>query len=314
MAALKPVAIALFPLPAYLRQELRQRFSLCEFGELGEAEAERWLEMEGPSVCAVVTNGKLGCGRAILDSLPNLQIIVIFGVGFDKVDLPAARARGVVVANTPDVLTDDVADLAVGLVISLLRGIARADRFVRKGRWLTSEFPLMTKVTGSRFGIVGLGRIGTAIAERLNLFGPVAYTGTGRKPVEWEFHENLVSLARWSDVLIVATAASEQTRGLVGAEVLSALGADAYLVNVARGSILDQRALIDALDAGRLAGAALDVFEDEPNVPEKLRSCDRLLLTPHIGSATVATRRGMADALLANVDCFLAGRPVPHQV
>lgn len=261
-----------------------------------------------------MTNGKVGCDRALIGALPNLRIIAIYGVGFDKVDLAAARQRGIVVANTPGVLTDDVADLAVGLVICLLRGIASADRYLREGQWAQSEYVLKTKVTGKRFGILGLGRIGTAIAERLTVFGPVSYAGTRMKQVPWTFHDDPVSLARWCDVLIVACAANERTRSLIGEEVLSALGPDGYLVNIARGSIVDEHALVESLESGRLGGAALDVFEDEPNVRRELATSDRVVLTPHIGSATAETRRAMADAVLANLDAFFAGRPVPNEV
>lgn len=314
MIAAKPLAIALFRPAAHLQTELEQRFELVELAGLGAGEADRWLESNGGRVSAVVTNGAVGCSRALVEALPNLRIIAIYGVGYDRVDVADARSRGIVVANTPGVLTDDVADLAVGLTICLLRGIAAGDRFVRDGCWQESNYPPQTKVTGKRFGIVGLGRIGKAIADRLSTFGPVAYTGTRAKDVPWAFRGDVLSLAASSDVLIVACAATERTRGLVGEEVLGALGPEGYLVNIARGSIVDEGALVNALESGRLAGAALDVFEDEPNVPAELAGSDRVLLTPHIGSSTRQTRRAMADSLLANVDAFFAGKPIPHEV
>lgn len=309
----KPVVLALFPVSPYLREQLLRRFCVVDLHEVTQ-EGDGWFDANGAAVSAVLTNGQTGCDRALLDLLPNLRIIAIYGVGFDKVDLAAAREHGVLVTNTPDILTDDVADLAVGLVICLLRGIASADRFLRNGDWAQSEYVLKTKVTGKRFGVVGLGRIGTAIAERLSVFGPVSYSGTRIKQVPWTFHDNPVSLARSCDVLIVACAANEHTRSLVSDEVLTALGASGYLVNIARGSVVDEDALIEALKSGRLGGAALDVFANEPNVPSELADCDRVVLTPHIGSATAETRRAMADAVLANLDAFFAGRPVPNEV
>ena len=275
---------------------------------------EQWLDRNAERVAAVVTNGHIGCPGSLIGALPNLAIIAIHGVGFDKVDLAAARSSGVVVTNTPGVLTDDVADLAVGLVISLLRGIPAADRFVRAGRWAQSEFRLATSVTGKRFGIVGLGRIGQTIAVRLAAFGPVAYTGPREKPVQWRFHADAFSLAQWSDVLVIASAASERTRGLVGREVIEALGPDGYLINVARGSIVDEHALSAALAGGTIAGAALDVFASEPQPDPALIASDRTVLTPHIGSATIETRRRMADMVIANLDAFLAGGQPPNQV
>lgn len=314
MTAAKPLAIALFRPPAYLQTELEQRFELVELAALGPDGADRWLETNGRSVSAVITNGNVGCGRALVEALPNLGIIAIYGVGYDKVDVGAARSRGIVVANTPGVLTDDVADLAVGLTICLLRGIARADRFIRDGCWSRASYPPETKVTGKRFGIIGLGRIGNAIADRLSTFGPVLYAGTRAKDVPWAFHDNVLSLAASSDVLIVACAATGRTRGLVSEEVLGALGPDGYLVNIARGSIVDEAALVHAVQSEGIAGAALDVFEDEPNVRAELTASERVLLTPHIGSATRQTRRAMADSLLANLDAFFAGTAVPHEV
>jgi len=209
------------------------------------------------------------------------------------------------------VLTDDVADLAVGLVIGLLRGIAPADHHVRAGLWPGAQPPLAHKVTGRRFGIFGLGNIGRAIAARLAAFGPVAYCSLTPKQLRYEFFATPVELARNADVLILAAAANASTRGLIGREVLDALGPSGYLVNVARGSLVDEVELIRALSEKRIAGAALDVFADEPHVPEALRALPQVLLTPHIASATVETREAMAQAVLANLDAFIRGQPLP---
>ena len=303
----RPLAIVLAPNSAFLDDELRRRFELVHFHALAEPQQRKWLQANVARVAAVVTNGKIGCTSALIDELPNLGIIAVHGVGVDAVDLDAAHRRGIVVTNTPHVLTDDVADLAVGLVISLLRRIPAADLFVRSGDWERSEFPLARTVTGRRFGIVGLGRIGTAIAERLEAFGSVAYTGTGPKAVPWAFHATPASLADASDVLIVACAANESTRSLIGREVLSALGSDGYLINIARGAVVDEAALVQMLSEGRIAGAALDVFVAEPDVPAPLRDSDRTVLTPHIGSATIETRRRMAEMVLLDLDAFFSG-------
>jgi lactate dehydrogenase-like 2-hydroxyacid dehydrogenase len=305
-------ALQLCPFSAYLEATLAQRFQVIRWFELSDAERTRWLDEHASSVRAVITGGHVGCSNELMAALPALAIIAINGVGVDKVDLPFARNRGVRVGTTPGVLTDDVADLAVGLVISLLRGIPAADAYVRAGEWLKGDRPLARKVTGLNFGIVGLGHIGGAVAARLAPFGTVAYTGPRPKSVPFAYHADLLSLARACDVLILTLPASPATRHLVNAGVIDALGPEGYLINVARGSLVDEAALIDALRAGRLAGAALDVYEDEPRVPEALRQCQNVVLTPHMASATVQTRVRMADVVLMNIDACLRGEPEPQ--
>ena len=313
MGAEAKTVLQLCPVLEYLETELAERFRLVRaFGLMGGAPAPNGLRLE--DVWGVVTGGHLGCSAALMHRLPGLKIIAINGVGFDKVDLVAARARGVRVSNTPDVLTEDVADLAVGLVVGLLRGLARADAYIRAGCWGDGDLPPARKVSGRRFGIVGLGRIGRAIGARLAPFGPVAYTGLRPKESAYAFHGDVSSLARAVDVLVLACPSTAETFHLVGADVLNALGPDGYLVNVARGAVVDEAALAAALNAGRIAGAALDVFEDEPRVPEALRASARTLLTPHIASATVETRRAMADLVLANLDALSLGKAPPTAV
>jgi hydroxypyruvate reductase len=244
-------------------------------------------------------------------------VIANFGVGVDTIDLEAARERGVAVSNTPDVLTDCVADLALGLVIDVARRLSAADRFVRRGDWPKGQFPLATRVWGKKLGIVGLGRIGAAIARRAGGFDmPVRYHS--RRLVEnspYEYEASVTALASWADFLVVACAGGAATRHLVSREVIEALGAGGYLVNISRGSVVDEAALVEALQAGRIAGAALDVFEDEPNVPPVLFALDNVVLLPHIASATHETRQAMADCVLANLrSWFDSGRlvtPVP---
>ncbi len=312
MPAPLPVALQLCPFSAYLEAGLSLRFDVVRWDRLELAAQHDFLARRAGEVFAVVTGGHLGCTNALMTALPNLRVIAINGVGLDKVDLPFAAQRGVRVGNTPGVLTEDVADLAVGLVIGLLRAIPAADAHVKAGLWPAGDRPLGRKVSGRRFGIVGLGRIGAAIADRLAAFGPVSYTGPAPKSdVRHPFLPDLVDLARNTDVLIVACPATPATRHLIGPAVLEAIGRDGYLVNVARGSVVDETAVIDALRNGRLGGAALDVFENEPDVPEELRASDRVVLTPHVASATVETRARMADMVLANLDAARSGAGLP---
>lgn len=271
-------------------------------------EAQRYLAADGKHVVAAVTSGAAGVDAELIDALPRLGAIINVGAGYDTIDVSAARARGIGVSNTPDVLSDCVADLAVGSLIDVIRGLSAADRFVRRGDWRSAQFPLTTEVSRKRAGIVGLGRIGRAIARRLEAFDmPIAYHGRRRlDDVTYPYVGSLPELARACDVLVVATAGGAGTHGLVSAEVIEALGPQGYLVNIARGSVIDQPALVDALVAGRLGGAALDVFENEPDVPSELLGLDNVVLLPHIGSATVETREAMDRLALRNLEQFLA--------
>jgi lactate dehydrogenase-like 2-hydroxyacid dehydrogenase len=223
----------------------------------------------------------------------------------------------VIVGHTPDVLNDDVADLAIALALNAARRIPQADRYVRDGRWAAQgPAPLATKLSGARLGIVGMGRIGQAIAQRARAFGMhIAYTARSAKPdLPYTFFDEVVALAGFADFLVVITPGGAATRRLIDAAVLDALGPDGYLINVARGSVVDEVALVEALQQRRIAGAALDVFENEPHVPEALRTLDNVVLTPHIGSATRATRQAMADRAFANLEAHFAGRPLPSPV
>ena len=293
---------------------LAERFEVVRWFELDDAGRAAWLAGHAAEVAAVVTGGHIGCPTPLMEALPALGIVAINGVGYDKVDLKVARRRGVRVTTTPGTLTEDVADLAVGLIIAMLRQIPAGDVHVRSGAWPSGERPLARKVSGRRFGILGLGQIGSAIAARLTAFGPVAYTSRQAKPAPYDFHADATQLARASDVLIVACSANQTTRHLVNAAVLEALGPDGWLVNVSRGSVVDEAALIRALETGAIAGAALDVFETEPHAPQALRNSPNTVLTPHIASATAETRRAMADLVLANLDAFLRGEPPPSAV
>ena len=246
-----------------------------------------------------------------MDLLPALGVVANYGVGYDAIDVDAASARGARVTNTPDVLSDEVADLAVAMAIALSRDMVRADRWVRSGAWAREgEMPLTRSIGAKRAGIVGLGRIGREIADRLTACKmEIHYHSRSEKDTPgWTFHADVVDLARASDVLVVALVGGAATEGYVSAEAIEALGPDGVIVNISRGSTIDEGAMLDALEQGRLRGAALDVFRGEPEVDPRFAALDRVLLLPHIGSATVETRRAMGRLQRDNVAAFLAGR------
>ncbi len=269
-----------------------------------------------PQVRAIAASGESRVSAELIAQLPALQIISVMGVGYDGIDVAAAKARGIVVTHTPNVLNDDVADLAIGLMLSAARQLPAADRHVRGGEWSSGAMPLARKMSGARLGLVGMGRIGQAIAHRAAAFGmPIAYTSRSEKPgLKYRYFPNAAALAADSDFLVVITPGGAGTRKLIDAEVLAALGPAGILVNVARGSVVDEAALIDALERGVIAGAGLDVFENEPNVPERLRAMPHVVLAPHIGSATGQTRQAMADLAFANLQAHFAGAPLPSPV
>ena len=268
------------------------------------------LKEVGPTVRGIATGGRLGASGDIIDALPKLEIIAINGVGTDAVDLDRARARGIRVTTTPDVLTDDVADLALGLIIAVSRRICAADRFVRARRWPSEQMGLSASVHGKRLGIFGLGHIGRAVARRAEGFGmQIAYTERHAvADCAYRFEPELVVLARDSEFLVLAASATAATHNIINRTVLDALGPSGILINVSRGSVVDEDALVAALSEKRLGGAGLDVFAHEPNVPQTLLSMDNVVLLPHQASATIETRRAMADLVLGNLAAHFAGR------
>lgn len=267
-------------------------------------------------VTAIVGTGAAKVDRKLLMMLPNLKLIAICGVSYDGVDVAAAQEKSIVVTHTPGVLTDDVADLGMALLLSIGRRIPQADRFVRNGDWVDDVFPLTRKVAGARLGIVGMGRIGRAIAQRAAAFEmKIAYSGPAPKPdLAYAYCPTVAALAAQVDFLLVAVSPGDSTQNLINAEVLLALGPKGYLINIARGSVVDQPALVQALKEKTIAGAALDVYWDEPIVDPELRRLPNVVLTPHIASATEETRQAMAALTLQNLQAFYANKALPTPV
>ena len=309
----KPELLTVAKLAPFLMQPLQAAFTVHE--RLHEGDAAAFARV-APHIRAICGSGESKVSAELMAQLPALEIVSIMGVGYDGVDVAAAKARGVMVAHTPDVLNDDVADLALALMLNMARRIPQADQYVRQGKWPSGPMPLARKMSGARLGIVGMGRIGQAIADRARAFGmAIAYTARSAKPaLPYAFHATPRALAAASDFLVVITPGGAATRKLIDVEVLRALGPEGYLINVARGSVVDEAALIEALQKGTIAGAGLDVFESEPNVPEALRALDNVVLVPHIGSATVQTRHAMAARAFANLEAHFAGQPLPSAV
>lgn len=293
--------------------QLEANFRCHHAWRVAAAEQDDFIRPVAPRIRAVVTTGAVGIGAARVAMLPALELVAVNGIGVDAVAFDATRPRGIAVTNTPGVLTADVADLAVLLLLAAARRLPALDAYVRAGDW-ARRVPLQPSrsVRGKTAGIFGFGRIGQAVAQRLSAFGmetiyyqpnPVAGTAAPRAT-------SLVEMAERSDVLVVCAPGGERTRGAVNAEVLAALGPDGTLVNIARGSLVDQEALIAALQSGALGAAALDVFADEPNVPESLRALPNVVLTPHVASLTVETRQAMGQLVVDNLLAHFAGRPL----
>lgn len=305
--------LALAALPDFLLQPLQDAYRCHDFGcATDKAELLRKL---GPRIRAVVGQGGTRYDEPLLKQLPNLEIITVFGVGYDGVPLDYCREQGIRVTNTPDVLTDDVADIAVALVLMTSRDLVRANRFLRDGFWQQGQFPLTSALKGKTAGIIGLGRIGKAIAHRLAAFGMrIAYHGRSLQAVPYRYIASLTEMAQEVDFLIVACPGGDTTRHLINADVLLSLGPQGTLVNIARGSIVDQAALIRALKGGVIKAAGLDVFDNEPQVPEELVQLDNVVLLPHVGSGTLETRQAMAQLCIDNLAAHFSGRPLVTEV
>lgn len=311
----KPDVLQMMPITPDIQAQADQAFALEKLWQAADGPA--FIREVAPRVRAVLTNGIIGADRALIEALPKLEMIGVYGVGVDAVDLAAAKARGVRVTNTPDVLTIGVAELGMALLLDVARRVAYNDRYVRAGRWPIDGDPVLSNsVAGKRMGILGLGRIGRAVARRAEAFDmTICYHGRSRRDdVAYEYVPDLVEMARAVDCLMVTCLGGPTTAGLVGREVIDALGPKGWLINVARGSVIDQPALVEALVEGRLGGAGLDVFAGEPEVPDALLGLDNVVLQPHQGSATWETRDAMGQLVVDNLKAHFAGRPLPTPV
>ncbi|MBL0419101.1 2-hydroxyacid dehydrogenase [Ramlibacter sp. AW1] len=303
----RPRVLHAAPLTPWLDAQLAQAYELTHLPPAGAARAA-FVAAQGGEFDAVATSASRGIANELIDAMPRLRVISSFGVGLDRIDTAHAARRGIAVGYTPELLNDCVADAAWGLLMDVARGFSAADRFVRLGRWGEGAFPLGTRVSGKRLGIVGLGRIGRVVAGRAQGFDmEIRYHNRSRvADVPYGYAETLLELARWADFLIVVSAGGADTRHLVDAEVLDALGPRGFLVNVSRGSVVDEAALVRALQQRTIAGAGLDVYENEPRVPPALMALDNVVLLPHIASGTQETRQAMAELVLANLQSFFA--------
>jgi len=289
--------------PAYTRL-MAERHDFHRYDLLDDKQA--FLDEMGAQIRAVVTSARFGVPTDLLDQLPNLEVITSFGVGHDVFDLKALRDRGIRVSTTPDILTDDVADTAIMLMHATMRRLIAGDNWVRSGMWAANGPMALTRtVRGKKLGIVGLGRIGQAIASRAVPSGlEVGYFGRSKKDVDYRFFDQLSALAEWSDILVLACPGGAATNGIVDQLVLNALGKDGVIINIARGSVIDEPALIRALQRRLIAGAGLDVFEGEPNIDPAFSKLDNVVLYPHLASGTVETRDAMAQLVVDNLNAW----------
>lgn len=312
----KPEIAVITPIYAPTLAKLEQEYTVHKLYAASDRDA--LLREIGPRVRAMVTTGFVGFHKADLDPLPRVELVACFGNGHKTYDMAAARERGIVVTNTPDPTSETVAELAIALLLDVSRRVAESDRYVRAGRWTggPGSFGLGRTVMGKRCGIVGLGNIGRGVARRAEALGmSVSYHGPREKHgVPYRYCASLRDMARDADALIVTCPLTEHTRGMVDATVLDALGADGFLVNVGRGPIVVQEALVQALREKRIAGAALDVYWNEPEVPAELVSMENTVLVPHLGSSTREIREERGAKLIANLAAHFAGQPVLHPV
>lgn len=287
-------------LPAEMAQ-IEQEFNVIRLWESVDPEQEilsHRFEIAG----ILSTYNCAGVSSRLIEALPNLEIIAQFGAGHDNIDKAAAKKHNIAVTNTPDVLTDDTADIAMILLLNLARRTVEADMYTRVGRWVNGAFPLSTSLSGKTVGIVGLGKIGTAIAQRARAFNmKISYYGRAKKDVDYSFYNNLHDLAKAVDFLVLSCSGGRETEGLVDYKVLEALGAKGYLINIARGSVVKEEDLLIALRNKAIAGGGFDVYADEPNVPEEMIKMDNVVLLPHVGSATQETRSKMGQLVLQNL-------------
>ena len=308
----KPGVLQIGPYPDWDQEPLEETFEIHKLFEATDKAA--FLAENGHKVRGIATRGELGANRSLIGSCPNLEIVSVYGVGYDAVDLDACKEHGIRVTNTPDVLTKDVADLGVGMMLAHARNIVGAEAWVRDGSWASQGFfPLQSRVWGKRAGLLGLGRIGYEVAKRLSAFDiDISYSDLEPKDYakDWTFVADPVELAQKSDSLFVTLAASANTRHIVGPRVIEAVGPDGMIINISRASNIDEEALLDALESGKLGGAALDVFEGEPNLNPRFLKLKNVLLQPHQASGTIETRKAMGKLVRDNLAAHFAGQPV----
>ncbi len=306
----KPEVLLAVPLMKDFMDSLHEKYRVYSWYEIEDQ--EKLLQEAGHRIRAIATGGHAGAERSLMERLPNLELMACFGVGVDAVDISYTRSRNIQVTNTPDVLNDDVANLAIGLLLASSRALVESDKFVRRGDWLKGTMPLQKGIRGKKTGILGLGRIGKDIAGKLEVFGcDLCYHGRNEQPdVDYPYYPNPVDMARDCEYLIVICPASKDTYRIVDEKVLDALGPQGTLINIARGSVVDEPAMVAALKEGRLGAAALDVFADEPNVPEELFAMPNVVLAPHVGSAVTDTRKAMGEVVLKNLELFFSGQPL----
>jgi lactate dehydrogenase-like 2-hydroxyacid dehydrogenase len=309
IASVKPELVMVGPMMPHVMEALDGDFTVHRLWEAGDRAA--LLKQVGGTVRAMATGGHLGADAALMDALPKLEIIGCYGVGVDAIDLKHAARRKIIVTNTPDVLNDDVANMAIALLLATSREIVNGDRYVREGKWLKSAMHLTRAIRGRRLGILGLGRIGKDIARKAAVFDmEIAYHGRSKQDVPYLFYPDLVEMARDCDFLVAICPGGAATDKIVNRAVLDALGPEGVFINVARGSVVDEPALVAALQEGRLGGAGLDVFAAEPKVPDALLKMEQVVLQPHAASATRETRRAMGDLVVDNLRAHFAGKPV----
>ncbi|MGT3278517.1 2-hydroxyacid dehydrogenase [Yersinia enterocolitica] len=313
-SSFKPAVLIIAPVMDYLTEKLEQNFTVHKLFDV--TDTAEFFAQQGENIKGIVTRGDIGVTNEVLALLPEVQIISIFGVGTDAVDLDYTRERNIIVTTTPGVLTDDVADTALGLIIATSRRLCQADKFLRAGQWPHSSLPLASKVTGKRLGVFGMGRIGQAIARRAAGFDmQIAYTDTAHiESLPYQYVPDLISLARQSDILVIAISGGKDSVGLVDRTIFAAMPNHALLINIARGSMVNQDDLIRALQLKEIGGAGLDVFADEPNVPQVLIEMDNVVLLPHIASATIETRIQMSDIVFSNIQAYFAGEKAPTAI
>lgn len=308
----KPIILQVGPYPDWDQRPIDAHFDSRRLFEARDRDS--FLVEHGPDARAIATRGELGADAAIIAACPNLELISVYGVGYDGVDLASCKRRGIRVTNTPDVLTKDVADLGVAMMLCQSRGMIGAEAWVRDGSWSAKGlYPLKRRVFGKRAGILGLGRIGFEVGKRLAGFDmDIAYSDVGAKEYapDWTFIQDPVALARHADFLFVTLAASAATRHIVGREVIEAVGPDGMIINISRAANIDEDALIAALSNGRLGSAALDVFEGEPTLDPRFLDLPNVLLQPHHASGTVETRQAMGQLLRDNLTAHFAGQPL----